>query len=145
MSSKKKKRIILALGLGFLCIITGFGWYTYKENQRFSPVVSNPNPRFEDLVLIETGNGSKEDICLVIEKNTADIWRYYIHFRVIPGKYVFFTEREGKVEELTGDAYREKFYWDYIQTNVYEIATGNFVQSINVKALHRRKCTGIPV
>jgi len=144
MRSKKKKRIIIALGLGFLCIITGFGWYAYKENQRFSPAISNPNPRFEDLVLMETGSGSgrEEDTCLVIEKNTADIWRYYKHFRVIPGKYVFFTERDGKVEELAGNAYREKFYWEYVQTNVYEIATGNLVKSINVKALIEEKAPG---
>ena len=143
MIRKNKKRIAVAGILIFLCILTVGGWHIYRESQRFTTIPASPNPSIDDVVWMGIGTVDEEDTCLVIENAASR--NHYVEFKVMPGKYVFFTEVEGKMEELEGDIdqpYREKFYWYRIQTNIYDIASGRQVRSIDVKQLIEEQAPG---
>jgi len=143
MTRKNKKRIAVAGIFVFLCILAVGGWHIYRESQRFTILPTSPNPSIDDVVWMGLGTVHEEDTCLVIE-NAASL-RHYAQFSVIPGKYVFFTELEGKKEELEGNIdspYCEKFYWERIQVSIYDIASGCQVRSIDVKQLVEEQALG---
>ncbi len=129
----EKKKILILIGIVIVLGIIGVSFYFYKRAQDFKILVDT---RDVSLVLW-TGKGTvtAEDTCVIqdmYEIVKRDLNLEVIH--VFPGKYLLITEREGKVKELEGDDYkdRERFYWDTVETHVYDVADGKEVQTIDL-------------
>ena len=138
-----KKKVMIAAIVGFLCIAIVGSWYLYRRSQNFTIIPARQNPSFEDVVWMGKGMVTEEDTCFIIEKKEEDKYNYS-YFRAIPGDAIIFTEIKGKKEILRGEYpnTREKYHWASIITSIYDITSGDLIQSIDVKKLIEEQAPG---